>query len=352
MRLRYGWLAMALLVVGAWVVPAVASAQSVTFNGNSQVTSTSPPGWDEPSGIAGSDGQLYVASQSPSAKPGTLVSQSTDGITWHDNGNYYAYLGGRTDKDTGDVTMGADRAGTVFLGHLTGELQADIDYTRDGGKTWRTANDIATLASPGAASNSPGLVDRPWIGVYSPDTNYKDTQVYLEYHDFVTSAIYIVSCSMATGSLQCGAPVIVSNPQTACNSIPGGVAVSPPGSAHPGRVYTVWTTADPLTNATSGCNYTQLAPFYAMYVAWSDNPTSTGSWHQVPVYIGPNGSGENCPGTSAVHGDQHQHLRRHVRALHADRRRQRRQRLRELHRLHRHDRQALRRLPRALARRR
>lgn len=308
MRLN-GWLATTFVVTAmtgaAWLGPTAASAQTVTFNGNSQVTSTSPPGWDEPSGIAGADGQLYIASQSPNAgtgNPDTLVSQSTDGINWHDNSAYSKYLASRTEGQTGDVTMGADQAGTVFLGHLTGELQADIDYTRDGGKTWQTANDIATLASPGAASNSPGLVDRPWIGVYSPDTNYKDTRVYLEYHDFVTSAIYIVSCSMATGSLQCGTPAIVSNPQTACNSIPGGVAVSPPGSSHPGRVYTVWTTADPLTNAASGCNYTQLAPFYAMYVAWSDNPTDSGSWHQVPVYTGPNGSSENCPGTSPVMG--------------------------------------------------
>ena len=57
------------------------------------------------------------------------------------------------------------------------ELQADIDYTRDDGKTWHTANDVANLPSPGAGSNSPFLVDRPWIAAYSPDTNYKHTQV-------------------------------------------------------------------------------------------------------------------------------------------------------------------------------
>lgn len=289
-------------VLGCSLLSAAAKAQTVSFNGNSQVTSTKPAGWDEPSGIGGADGQLYVASQNPNASPDTILSQSADGLTWHDNSAYYSYLAGRTESQTGDVTMAADQAGTVFLGHLTGELQTDIDYTRDGGKTWQTANDIATLASPGAASNSPGLVDRPWIAAYSPDANYKDTQVYLEYHDFVTSAIYIVTCSMATGSLQCGSPVPVSNPQTACNSIPGGVAVAPPGSPHPGRVYTVWTTADPLTNATSGCNYTQLAPFYALYVAWSDNPTDPSSWHQVPVYIGPHGSSENCPATAPIEG--------------------------------------------------
>jgi hypothetical protein len=289
-------------------LPESAEAQpagALSFNGNSQATSQVPAGWDEPSGIAGSDGQLYLASQNPNVatgSPDTTLSQSSDGVNWHENTAYYNYLSSRSEGQTGDVTMAADRAGTVFVGHLTGELQADIDWTRDDGKTWQTANDVATLASPGAASNSPGLVDRPWIGVYSPDTNYKDTQVYLEYHDFVTSAIYIVTCSMATGSLACGSPVPVSNAQTACNSIPGGVAVSPPGSSHPGRVYTVWTTADPQTNAASGCNYTQLAPFYELYVAWSDTPTDPNSWHQVPIYIGPHGSGENCPATAPVTG--------------------------------------------------
>jgi hypothetical protein len=279
-----------------------AGADPLAFNGNSQVTTQTPAGWDEPSGIAASDGQLYVAAQNPNASPDTTIAQSSDGVNWHTNTAYYSYLQGRGEGQTGDVTMAADRAGTVFVGHLTAALQTDIDYTRDDGKTWQTANDIATLPSPGAGSNSPFLVDRPWIGVYSPDTNYKHTVVYLEYHDFVTSAVYIVTCSMSSGSPQCGLPIPVSNLQTGCNSIPGGVAVSPAGSAHPGRVYAVWTTADPQTNATSGCNYTQLAPFYALYVAWSDTPGNPGSWHQVPVYIGPHGSSENCPSTAAVQG--------------------------------------------------
>jgi len=277
-------------------------ADPLAFNGNSQATSQTPAGWDEPSGIAGSDGQLYVAAQNPNATPDTTLAQSSDGTTWHEGTAYYSYLRGRNEGQTGDVTMAADRAGTVFLGHLTGGLQADIDYTRDGGKTWHTANDVATLPTPGAASNSPALVDRPWIGAYSPDTNYKHTVVYLEYHDFVTSAVYIVTCTMSGGFLQCGAPVPVSNAQTGCNSIPGGVAVSPAGSSHPGRVYAVWTTADPQTNISSGCNYTQLAPFYQLYVAWSDNPADSGSWHQVPVYIGPHGSSENCPETAPAKG--------------------------------------------------
>lgn len=294
--------ALALLVPATAQAALTAGDNPLAFNGNSQATAQTPAGWDEPSGIAGSDGQLYIAAQNPNVTPDTTITQSSDGVTWHTDDAYYNYLKARNEGQTGDVTMAADRAGTVFVGHLTGELQADIDYTRDDGKTWQTANDVATLASPGAASNSPGLVDRPWIGVYSPDANFKHTVVYLEYHDFVTSAVYIVTCSMSSGALSCGTPIPVSNVQTGCNSIPGGVTVSPPGSSHPGRVYAVWTTADPQTNVTSGCNYTQLAPFYALYVAWSDTPSNSGSWHQVPVYIGPNGSKENCPNTAAVQG--------------------------------------------------
>jgi hypothetical protein len=310
-------LALSGLVAGAAIAPVTSgSARSdsgspgLTFNGNSQVTRMAPGGWNEPSGIAGSDGELYIASQNPNngpmamnTNPDTLVSQSSDGgQTWKDNTAYFNYLSGRAEGQTGDVTMAADRDKTVFLGHLTGSLQTDIDYTRDDGKTWATASDVAPgLPSPGAASSSPFLVDRPWIAVYAPSTNYKDDIVYLEYHDFVTSDVYIVTCTMTSGTLSCGSPVTVSNPATSCNSIPGGVAVSPPGSAHPGRVYAVWETADPITNATSGCNYTQLAPFYQLYVAWSDAPTQSG-WNNVPVYIAPTGSGETCPGTSPAQG--------------------------------------------------
>jgi hypothetical protein len=271
------------------------------FGKNAQATSQKPGGWDEPSGIAASGGELYAASQDINATPNTTLSQSANGISWHEDAPYHKYLAGRAEGQLGDVTMAADRAGTVFVGHITMTLQADIDWTRDGGKTWHTAADVAQLPT-GGSSTSPFLVDRPWIAVYSPDTNYKHDIVYLEYHDFVTSDIFITTCTLSTGSLHCGTEIPVSNTQTACNSLPSGVVVSPKGSKHPGRVYAVWETADPVTNVTSGCNYTQLAPFYALYVAWSDNPTSRTSWHDAPVYIGPHGSGQNCPGTSPVQG--------------------------------------------------
>jgi hypothetical protein len=294
-----------LIIAVAAVLPTSAAASP--FRSNSQATTQSPAGWNEPSGIAGADGRLYLAAQNPeiSGNPGSpdvTIADSTDGVNWLQDTGYYSYMASKTDGTLGDVSMTADRAGTVFITHINGNLEADVEYSRDDGQTWQSANAVANLQAPTGASNSPQLVDRPWIAAYSPDTNPLDTTVYMEYHDFTTSAVYIVACSMATGSLTCGAPVPVSNPQTACNSIPGGLAVSPAGSAHPGRVYAVWTTADPQTNALSGCNYTQLAPFYALYISNSDTPAVAGSWHQAPVYIGPTGSGQNCPGTAPVEG--------------------------------------------------
>src|SRR5438067_9814004 len=122
-RGRAGGLVAAL--AAALVLPAPAEArlsaagEPLAFNGNSQATSQTPAGWDEPSGIAGSDGQLYVAAQNPNATPDTTLAQSGDGVTWHEDTGYYSYLQSRNEGQTGDVTMGADRAGTVFGGHLT-----------------------------------------------------------------------------------------------------------------------------------------------------------------------------------------------------------------------------------------
>ena len=299
-------IAIVVVIALAVVLPEVAQA-SVSFSPNHQATTQAPAGWNEPAGITAADGTLYLSAQNPeiSGNPGSpdvTIARSTNGKLWSEDTGYYTYMQSKTDGTLGDVTMAADRAGTVFIGHLNSNLEADIEYTRDGGLTWQSANGVAQLQAPSGASNSPFLVDRPWISTYSPDTNYLDTTVYLEYHDFAASLVYIVTCSMATGSLVCGAPVPVSNTQTACNSVPGGVAVSPAGSKHPGRVYAVWSTADPATNLVSGCNYTQLAPFYSIYVAWSDTPSVPGSWHQSPVYIGPTGASQNCPMTAPVGG--------------------------------------------------
>ena len=288
--------------VAAVLISAPAGAKGgglPAFSANVRASVQSPPGWDEPSGLAAGDGTLYTAFQNPNATPASSVSSSTDGTNWADVSGFDAHDAAKPQGDMGDVTVATDKAGTIFVGHLTKDLQTDIDYSTDGGHTWQTAAGVTPALN---SSTSPFLVDRPWITASSPDSNRLHTTVYLEYHDFVPSLVYVVTCSMATGSLQCGAPVPVSNTQAACNSIPGGIAVAPmTASAHPGRVYAVWSTADPATNILSGCNETQLAPFYAIDVAYSDTPAVAGSWHQAPVYAGPTGD-PKCPDTTAVGG--------------------------------------------------
>jgi hypothetical protein len=258
---------------------------SVHFNTAGKPTA----GWNEPSGIAGSDGAIYAAAQAPSS-----VDKSIDGKAWADPNNAYAkFIANRPDGDFGDVTMAADNGGTVFLGHLNGNLQAVIDYTRDGGQTWATAD-----VPFGGSSKQPFLVDRPWIASYSPDADFHHTKVYVEYHDFVPSVIWVVTCDMASGSLICGPSQAVVSPPDVCDTIPGGVAVSPPGAPHAGRIYASWITADPATNIASGCNETQLAPFYALYAAYSDDGTN---WTTKLVYQGPTGD-SNCPHTTVAAG--------------------------------------------------
>src|SRR5207302_2559417 len=45
-----------------------------------------------------------------------------------------------------------------------------------------------------------------------------------------------------------------------------------------------------------------LAPSSPIEVAHSDTPHAPGRWTDVPVDVGPNGSSENCPGTSPIQG--------------------------------------------------
>ena len=53
-------------------------------------------------------------------------------------------------------------------------------------------------------------------------------------------------------------------------------------------MYATWITGDPALNAATGCNTTQLSPYYAVYVAYSDHADSSSpAWKIVSVYQGP-----------------------------------------------------------------
>ncbi|MHB8512746.1 MAG: hypothetical protein ACYDCC_11260 [Actinomycetota bacterium] len=258
-------------------------APSLKFTTNTKASPTGA-GFSEPSGITSSDGTRYVAYQGN----GSNVSRADRGKAWVNTGfGSFDQARGQQDGDAGDVTMAADNAGTVFVGHLGGALQTDIDYTRDGGSTWTTATSV--IGRKDNTSTQPLMVDRPWIATYSPSTNAADTKLYVEYHDFWDpDAIWMIACSMATGTLTCGAGTPVSGQESACNTIPGPMAVAPPGSPHAGRVYAAWVTADPATNATTGCNTTQMSPYFNVYTAYSDNADATKpTWKVQPVFLGP-----------------------------------------------------------------
>src|SRR5438270_7140640 len=211
-------------------VPA-AAVMPPGFSANSKASVQGGSGWNEPAGVTGADNARYVSFQAPSR-----LSRATRASNWSETG-FTAYDNAKPDGDLGDVTMAADRSGAVFLSHLTRNLQADIDYTRDGGATWQTAFNVAQL--PFNPSAQPLAVDRPWIAAYSPDTNFLHTRVYLQYHDFVASTRWVVPCSLAfnatsgVAELKCGGPESRPHVRPARNAIPGRLGGraprSPPG---------------------------------------------------------------------------------------------------------------------------
>ncbi|MFN2581566.1 MAG: hypothetical protein ABR498_02350, partial [Candidatus Dormibacteria bacterium] len=84
---------------------------------------------------------------------------------------------------------------------------------------------------------------------------------------------------------------------SACNTIPGGLAVDKSG-VHPGRVYVTWETSDPPANPATGCNITQAQPFDHLYLAYSDdaqtctpgpapNACAPATWTQANVFDDP-----------------------------------------------------------------
>ena len=123
--------ALVLASLAGGFLPATAAAGP--FHADVQATTQAPAGWNEPSAIAGADGRLYIAAQSATISPGTpppdvTIAYSTNGVNWSEDAPYYAYVSSKNDGTFGDVTMTADRAGTVFVGHINGNLEADIEY--------------------------------------------------------------------------------------------------------------------------------------------------------------------------------------------------------------------------------
>src|SRR5438105_214208 len=129
------------LGMALWLVPVSATARpakgsaGLAFHANVQASNQKPAGWNEPSAIAGSDGELYIAAQNGTTTGLHNISlfQSSNGRAWHEDKPYVKYLADRPEGQLGDVTMTADQSGTVFVGYIryfSSALQTNIDWTR------------------------------------------------------------------------------------------------------------------------------------------------------------------------------------------------------------------------------
>lgn len=221
---------------------------------------------NEPSTALSKGGIRYVSWQSP----GEFAS-SKDGI-------HFTNLGSPDPNALGDVTNAVDATGALYNGQICGvpaALHTCIYRSTDGGHTWPQQ----TIA----ADSNPGASDRPWIDVYphtgreaSPDL----TTVYLEYHTFSPEDLVYVTVSH-DGGKTFGPPTFVTTDTNAisgsgCNTIPSGITVD----QRTGTVYALWLSGnDVVSNATTGCNYSQIGPFDKAWVSVSTDSGTTWTSH-------------------------------------------------------------------------
>lgn len=235
----------------------------------------------EPSITSAPDGTLYVS------YPGSKIwfYRSKDlGKTWK--------AGGIAPGTPGDTTVNVDLSGAVYQSNLHNvdrtdpldQLQGEVFKSFDQGKTWPQKGTTATSDN---STNSPFFMDRQWVDVYTPPgKTTNDTRVYISYHDFVPSIIWI-NVSKDGGKTFSEQRNVISDPvaqaNSFCNTIPGGLRVVQSGP-RAGRIYVVWMAGSVETNAPTGCNITQLDDFQQLWAAWSDDEGDT--WQNALIYDG------------------------------------------------------------------
>src|SRR6266436_550018 len=232
----------------------------------------------EPSIVSDSVGQLYDTTPSG----GTLTYTSTDrGKTWK--------AVTTADPNSGDDCLATDQSNAVYLCNLAGSqgvapLQADVWKSVDHGTSWTHG---AGALPQCATSCSVFGVDRDWVAasILPPATKSSQAEVVLMYHDFFGPSQIWVNISH-DGGATFGAPqevvaspavtpgavagTLVAQGYTLCNTVPAGVAIAPPGTAHAGRILVGWIAADPVQNL-SGCNISMLQSFHNLFVSYSDD---------------------------------------------------------------------------------
>src|SRR5439155_2837282 len=244
----------------------------------------------EPSIASAKDGTLYVSYPASSVKAsdpsGSVFYRSTNGGTSWKAGALASARG-----DSGDTTVNVDSTGAVYQSNLRyvhpDGLQIDMYKSLDKGAHWFQKGVTGSADNPSSdnSTNSTFLVDRQWTDAYVPHgKTTKDARVYITYHDFVTSLIW-VNVSKDGGRTFSEQTNVVNDPaalaNSACNTVPGGLRVVQSGP-HAGRVYVVWLSGDLAENAATGCNVTQLATFGQIWSAYSDDEGAT--WTDQLVY--------------------------------------------------------------------
>jgi hypothetical protein len=234
-----------------------------------------------------SDGTIYVAWQSG----GSHVARSDNG------GRSFTHLFDQEDIGDVDIALGglvnctADAAHVPAISCLPGThrvyltaieeipapLQTHLAYSDDRGASW-TVNELAAL--------NPSAIDRPWLAVY-PGANATSDKVYIGYHDFTISQIWVAASINGGDTFGPSEDVfsdVHAEAETFCNSIPSGLEVDPTT----GEVYIQWITAGPVQNA-QGCDVTQNQDFHEVWIAHSAGAgmTPVTTWDDHLVFDGP-----------------------------------------------------------------
>lgn len=265
------------IVISAAVAIGAAGVSSQASAGPNRPTFTSPTrsdnpayggGVSEPATSIDTIGRRYVANQL-----GSELAVSRDaGRSWtYPHGaNVLSQnvTGCSVVREIGDVELSSDTAGRTFFttlaatagGTLDNGIQPVVGYSDDGFKTWHAT----------CVAHQPFMVDREWMATYTPPgQSSAHTRAYLTYHDFGPNTMWVNTS--ADGGKTWGLPVDIittadSINSSACDTVPGGIAVDPRN----GWVYASWAAGpNAANNAGTGCNYTQGTPFNKLYVAVS-----------------------------------------------------------------------------------
>jgi uncharacterized repeat protein (TIGR01451 family) len=258
-----------LCVLPVFVLSASVYGAPATPGFHAAVNMPGSNGGSEPSLAISNGGVRYVSWQSPGEFAG-----SADGVN-------FSALATPDPGASGDVTNAVSYSGALYNGQICGGatiLHSCIYRSLDGGSSWTTQNTLADMNA--------GASDRPWIDVYprkntSPTAANADKDtVYLEYHTFSPDDFVYVTVSN-DGGKTFSLPHMIESDTSAtgsstCDTIPGGITVD----QETGAVYALWLSGnDVVSNAVTGCNYSQIGPFDKAWVSVSTDGGTTWTSH-------------------------------------------------------------------------